>query len=311
MTKSRNKTIDLSESEKEKFEKQITELTDENLKYPKHDIVVNQDVLEAVKCIPSKTVDLLFLDPPYNMTKKYNETIFSEKSYEKYSDIFTTWINALMPLLKENASIYVCSEWKTSAVIFDILNKKTIIQNRIVWQRDKGRGSKTNWKNNSEDVWFCTVSNSYYFNVDAVKEYKQVIAPYRTSAGKAKDWVEDVNGVKYRLTHPSNIWTDLTVPFWSMSENTPHPTQKPEKMLAKILLASSKKGDVVLDPFLGSGTTAVVAKKLGRKFIGIEKDKKYSMIALKRLEMAEDSSRIQGYEEGMFLPRNVKNISDN
>ena len=109
---------------------------------------------------------------------------------------------------------------------------------------------------------------------------------------------------KFRLTAPSNIWTDISIPFWSMSENTPHPTQKPEKLIAKLILASSHEGDVVFDPFCGSGTTAVTAKKLRRHFIGIEREKEYVAYALKRLENAETDKSIQGYENGVFKYRN-------
>ena len=93
------------------------------------------------------------------------------------------------------------------------------------------------------------MSDDYTFNVDAVKLKKKVIAPYREN-GLPKDWKEEGKD-KYRLTYPSNIWTDITIPFWSMPENTPHPTQKPEKLLAKIILASSNEGDIVFDPFAG------------------------------------------------------------
>src|SRR5207244_1385233 len=101
------------------------------------------------------------------------------------------------------------------------------------------------------------VSNNYVFNVDKVKLKRRVLAPYTDASGNPKDWERSDRG-DYRLTHPSNLWTDLTVPFWSMPENTDHPTQKPEKLVAKLILASSNAGDFVLDPFLGSGTTSVV-----------------------------------------------------
>ena len=110
---------------------------------------------------------------------------------------------------------------------------------------------------------------------------RKVIAPYRTSDGEPKDWLEDENG-SFRITYPSNIWNDISVPFWSMKENTDHPTQKPEKLIAILILASSNKGDVVLDPFMGSGTSAVTAKKLGRKFVGIEIDKKVLSACFKK-----------------------------
>ena len=177
------------------------------------------------------------------------------------------------------------------------------VQNRITWEREKGRGAKTNWKNNTEDIWFCTVGDDYHFDVDSVKLKRRVIAPYRTNNGEPKDWEEGENG-NYRLTHPSNIWSDISVPFWSMPENTDHPTQKPEKLIAKLILASSRPHDLVFDPFLGSGTTAVVAKKLGRRFCGVELDRDYCCWALKRLKLAEVDRGIQGYSEGFFWERN-------
>ena len=89
-----------------------------------------------------------------------------------------------------------------------------------------------------------------------------------------------------------------------MPENTPHLTQKPEKLIAKLILASSNPGDLVFDPFVGSGTTAVTAKKLGRHYVGIEREKEYVALALKRLELAEENREIQGYENGIFRARN-------
>lgn len=109
----------------------------------------------------------------------------------------------------------------------------------------------------------------------------------------------------FRITFPSNLWTDISVPFWSMPENTDHPTQKPEKLIAKLLLASSKPGDVVLDPFLGSGTTSIVARKLGRHYIGIEAESDYCLLTERRLELAQIDNRIQGYADGVFWERNT------
>ncbi len=177
------------------------------------------------------------------------------------------------------------------------------LRNRISWEREKGRAASNNWKNCIEDIWYYTKSDEYTFNLDSVKIQRQVLAPYRDGKGTPKDWNEE-DGQKIRLTAPSNIWTDITIPFWSMPENTEHPTQKPEKLIAKLILASSNTGDMVFDPFLGSGTTAVVAKKLGRHFLGIERERKYVALALKRLELAENSKNIQGYEDGMFRCRN-------
>jgi site-specific DNA-methyltransferase (adenine-specific) len=191
----------------------------------------------------------------------------------------------------------------SSTAIHRIAAKYFKVRNRITWEREKGRGQSAGWKNCSEDIWFCTLSDSYVFNVDRVKLNRRVIAPYTHSSGEPKDWEREEGG-DFRLTYPSNIWTDITVPYWSMRENTEHPTQKPEKLLAKIILASSNEGDLVFDPFLGSGTTSVVAKKLGRRYVGIEIDEKYCCLAQKRLDMAEHDARIQGYENGVFWERN-------
>jgi len=188
-------------------------------------------------------------------------------------------------------------------VVYPLLAEHFSVRNRITWEREKGRGAKTNWKNASEDIWFCTVSDHYTFNVEAVKLKRRVIAPYRDRNGAPKDWQESQRG-RFRLTHPSNLWTDISVPFWSMPENTDHPTQKPEKLIAKLVLASSQPGDVVLDPFLGSGTTAVVAKKLDRHYIGIETNQDYCCLAEKRLALATGDRRIQGYTDGYFWERN-------
>jgi site-specific DNA-methyltransferase (adenine-specific) len=137
-----------------------------------------------------------------------------------------------------------------------------------------------------------------------VKVRRRVIAPYRNADGSPKDWVETSQG-NFRDTHPSNLMTDITIPFWSMPENTDHPTQKSEKLIAKLILASTNPGNLVLDPFLGSGTSSVVAHKLGRRYVGIEIVEDYALLAEKRLQLAEACRSIQGYADGVFWERNT------
>ncbi len=254
--------------------------------------------------IPRESVDLLVLDPPYNLRRDFGSSTFRPVSLQDYSSLFSKWLDRIMHCLKPDATIYVCADWKTSAAIFPILDSRFQIRNRISWEREKGRGSTVNWKSTSEDIWFCTRSENYRFYPERVRLRREVIAPYRNADGNPKDWIEGANG-SFRDTAPSNLWTDLTVPFWSMPENTEHPTQKPEKLIAKLVLASSDEGDVVLDPFLGSGTTAVVAKKLGRKFIGIEREAEYAAVSQKRVDMAKVGDAIQGYQDGVFWARNT------
>ena len=265
--------------------------------------IVNQDLEHALPFLPTGFIDLLILDPPYNLTKNYNGHLFRSREAENYVAWFRRVLSSLLPLLRPNASVYICSDWKTSNLIFPVLDKYLHVRNRITWEREKGRGAKANWKNNTEDIWFCTVSDDYCFNIDDIKLKRRVLAPYRSDDGKPKDWEESKNG-NYRLTHPSNLWSDITIPFWSMPENTDHPTQKPEKLIAKLVLASSNSGDFVFDPFLGSGTTAVVAHKLNRQFCGIEMNREYCCWAVKRLRQAEADRSIQGYADGVFWERN-------
>jgi site-specific DNA-methyltransferase (adenine-specific) len=262
-----------------------------------------QDLLEAVEFLPDQFVDLLVIDPPYNLTKSFNQTQFKKLSMADYTHWLGKWLAGLRRTLKSTASVYVCSEWRSSAAVCAIAQKHFMVRNRITWEREKGRGSLSNWKNCSEDIWFCTVSDSYTFNVDAVKLQRKVIAPYRDEERSPKDW-DITSAGNFRLTYPSNLWTDITVPFWSMPENTDHPTQKSEKLVAKIVLASSNPGDIVLDPFLGSGTTSVVAKKLGRKYLGIEVEEAFCCLAERRLDLAEQDPGIQGYRDGVFWERN-------
>lgn len=299
----RNRTIILSDNERRNYHHNILKMHSPVSLKEILNKVINQDIIEVLDYLPLNFVDLLFIDPPYNLTKMFNTSSFRHISINQYMDWMESWLIKLINLLKPTASIYICGDWRSSSAIHLLCEKYFIVRNRITFEREKGRGAKKDWKNNSEDIWFCTVSNDFNFNADAVKLKRKVIAPYREN-NRPKDWNEDENG-KFRLTYPSNIWTDITIPFWSMPENTPHPTQKPEKLLAKIILASSNEGDVVFDPFAGVGTAGVVAKKLKRNFVMVEIDEEYCLYAEKRLDMAKIDHTIQGYDDAVFRERNT------
>ncbi len=299
----RNKTLSLSPAETNLLLKNAVKLKNKANFEGVENRIIWQDAFKAIDLLPDKCVDLVVTDPPYNLTKNFGSSTFREMKNDEYLSWLDKWLKKLSRILKDDASLYICADWKTSIAVPYVAGKYFVLQNRISWEREKGRGAKNNWKNCLEDIWFFTKSKNYKFNLDKVKILRKVIAPYRNEEGSPKDWFSQGNE-KMRLTHPSNIWTDISVPFWSMSENTQHPTQKPEKLIAKLILASSDEGDVVFDPFVGSGTTAVVAKKLNRKFIAIEKEKEYVALTLKRLELAEENQQIQGFENGVFRPRN-------
>lgn len=297
----RNKTLSLTTADVKKYSPQIIPYK-EGMCLSAYNKIIQGDIFNAYRAIPDNSVDLLFLDPPYNLSKQFEKNHFSKKNTQKYTLWFKSWFELLLPKLKESATVYVCGDWYTSISIYSVLREYLHVRNRITWEREKGRGSKKNFKMSHEDIWYATKSNNFVFNVNSVKLKKRVIAPYKKD-GHPKDWFQE-DTEKFRLTYPSNFWNDISVPFWSMAENTDHPTQKPEKLLAKLILASSNSGQLVWDPFLGSGTTAVVAQKLGREYIGIELSRQYILWSLKRLDMARKTPQIQGYEQGVFWERN-------
>ena len=302
----RNKTIFLSDEEIEHYSSRSITLTGKTKIEDILDKTIYQDTFDALPNLPANFADLVIVDPPYNLTKKFGTKEFKSMDWNEYKKWMDKWLAEVFISLKPNGTLYICSDWNTSIAIPEIAGKYFLLKNRITWEREKGRSAGNNWKNCIEDIWFFTKSPEYTFNLDDVKLKRPVLAPYKDDEGKPKDWQEDSedDGKKYRLTAPSNLWTDISIPFWSMAENTPHPTQKPEKLIAKLILASSNVGDVVFDPFLGSGTTSVTAFKLDRHFVGIEREKEYVAITEKRLEMATENKTIQGYENGVFKLRN-------
>lgn len=297
-----NRTLAIETYEREGLLSRLT--TKEELPHSSYqDVVINADLLDVIDTIPSEIADLIIIDPPYNLTKDYNGMSFSARSEKEYETYLRTWFHKVCEKLKPNGSMYLCGDWKCTSSLQRVMEEELTVLNRITWQREKGRGAKSNWKNAMEDVWFGVKNpKDYYFNVNAVKLKRRVIAPYKVD-GKPKDWEETEDG-NFRITYPSNFWDDISIPFWSMPENTDHPTQKPEKLYAKLVLASSKPGDVIFDPFMGSGTAPVVAKKLGRHYIGVEINEEYCLWAAKRLLLAESDTIIQGYSQGVFWERN-------
>lgn len=257
----------------------------------------------AFSMLEPQSVDLVVADPPYNMAKTFGTRKARSMSELEYGDWLRSWLAPLRPVMREGASLYFCTEWRSSGTAQAVLSEFFTVRNRITWEREKGRAALDNWKNCSEDIWYCTLGENFYFDPVSVRLRRRVLAPYKNAEGQPKDWTEGADS-KYRDTAPSNLWTDLSVPFWSMPENTEHPTQKPEKLVAKLLLASSKPGDLVLDPFAGSGTTLAVARKLSRRALGVEREEAYALLAARRLELAAEDARIQGYDDGVFWERN-------
>lgn len=301
----RNRTLTVSEEEIPALEKCILGADDIKGRMA-DDVVINADLMDCIDGIPNEYFDLIIIDPPYNLDKDFHGKKFAKMQPEAYEDYLRSWFYKVCDKLVPNGTLYMCGDWKCSSSMQRVIEERLTIVNRITWQREKGRGAKTNWKNAMEDIWFAVKNpKDYYFDVESVKMKRKVIAPYRVD-GNPKDW-EATEAGNFRITYPSNFWDDISIPFWSMPENTDHPTQKPEKLYAKLVLASSKPGDRVFDPFLGSGTAAVVARKLGRKYCGVEVNREYCRWAVKRLRNALEDSTIQGYADGVFWERNSLN----
>lgn len=299
----RNKTVTVSESEIEALRRYITDAADVAPGFDFCDKMINGDLLGVIDSIPDGIADLIIIDPPYNLSKNFGDIKFRVSSAAAYEEYLRSWFPKVCDKLSPTGTLYMCGDWKCTSSLQKVIEEHLVVMNRITWQREKGRGAKCNWKNAMEDIWFAVKNpDDYYFDVEAVKVRRRVIAPYKVD-GVPKDWEETGRG-KFRLTCPSNFWDDISVPFWSMPENTDHPTQKPEKLIAKLVLASSREGSIVFDPFMGSGTTCVVAKKLGRRYLGVDINSEYCLWAAKRMQNAASDASIQGYSDGVFWERN-------
>ncbi|WP_314714682.1 site-specific DNA-methyltransferase [Segatella salivae] len=301
----RNRTLTIAENEITTLEKVIINANDLKKSFADNS-VINADLFDCLDAIPNDYFHLIIIDPPYNLAKDFHGNKFSKLNTTSYEAYLRTWFGKVCDKLAPNGTLYMCGDWQCSLSMQKVISERLTILNRITWQREKGRGAKANWKNAMEDIWFAVKNpKDYYFDVEAVKMKRKVIAPYKVD-GKPKDWEQTESG-NFRITYPSNFWDDISIPFWSMPENTDHPTQKPEKLYAKLILASTKPGDKIFDPFLGSGTSAVVAYKLNRNYVGIELNRDYCLWAAKRLMNATKNKVIQGYSDNVFWERNALN----
>ena len=251
--------------------------------------IYHADCLEFLEQVQDRTVNLAVIDPPYNMRKADWDTFASEKTF---FDFTFRWIDALIPKLKSNGSLYIFNTPYHSAYILNYLVKKGLtFQNWITWdKRDGMGGAKQRYSNGQETILFFTNGGNHIFNYDDIR------LPYestdRIEHAKTKGILKD--GKRW-FPNPGG---KLCGEVWHITSERhknkingkipkmPPLTPKPVEMIERIVKASSKKGDLVLDCFVGSGTTAVVAKKLGRNFLCCDSDKSYVKLAQKNLNYA-------------------------
>jgi site-specific DNA-methyltransferase (adenine-specific) len=240
--------------------------------------IFNEDVIQGISKIPDGSLDLIVADPPYCLGKDYGND--SDKlDPEKYLEWSKQWIDAAIPKLKPTGSLYIFLTWRFSPEIFCYLKKKLIMLNEIIWDRrvPSMGGSTRRFSSVHDTIGFFAKSKDHYFDIDSIR------IPYDEETKKArsrsifvgKKWLE----IGY---NPKDVWS---IPRLHAihAEREDHPTQKPLEIIKRMIKASCPVNGTVLDPFMGSGTTAVAAHRLKRNFIGFEINPDYCEVIRQRL----------------------------
>jgi len=245
------------------------------------DKVILGDAIEALSTIPNESVDLIFADPPYNIGKNFNGLKDKWESDEEYLKWCYQWLDLCVKKLKPNGSFYVMTSTQAMPYFDIFLRNKLAILSRIIWYYDSsGVQAKNYYGSMYEPILFCVKDkDDYIFNA------QDILVEAKTGAKrKLVDYRKAIPTVYNSEKVPGNVWEMPRVRY-RMDEYENHPTQKPIALLERVILASSNKGDLVLDPFSGTFTTSFVAKRLGRKSIGIEINEDYVKIGLRRLQI--------------------------
>lgn len=243
------------------------------------DRVFNQDALEGMLSLPDETIDLIIADPPYNLGKDYGNDS-DKKESNKFLSWTEEWLNIAIKKLKPNGSLYIFTTWRYSPEIFVFLKSKLIMLNEIIWDRKVPSmgGSTRRYSSVHDTIGFFAKSKDHYFDLDAIR------IPYDEETKKArsrsifvgKKWLE----VGY---NPKDLWSVSRL-HRIHAEREDHPTQKPLEVVERMVKASCPENGIVLDPFAGTGTTAVACSLNNRRFITYELNPDYYEIILKRIE---------------------------
>jgi len=240
----------------------------------------NADTFSILEQIPNDSVDLIICDPPYGIKYGSWDCFESQGHFLHFSE---KWISECFRTLKPTGTMWSFMGYDNIIEFVPILREygNVHLENWVVWARQKGRGSSKHLKSQREDIFHVTKSDNFTWN--NLKVLREVICPYMKD-GKPRGWFMDENGKRVRWTGLGNVWM-YTSPFWKSKEDRQiHPAQKPSMLIERLILLSSNKGDIVLDPFSGSGVTAVVCEKLKRKYICVERDEKHYNNSVERLE---------------------------
>ena len=238
----------------------------------------NENALSGLDRVADASVDLVIADPPYGLGKDYGNDSDRLDAHE-YLAWSRRWIDAVLPKLKPVGSLYVFLTWQHSPEVFSYFKTRLAMVNEIIWDRrvPSMGGSTRKFSSVHDNIGYFVKSRDYYFNVDAVR------IPYDAETKKArsrsifvgKKWLE----VGY---NPKDVWSVSRL-HRQHAEREDHPTQKPLEIVERMVLASCPEGGLVLDPFMGSGTSAVAAARNGRNFVGFELNPEYFKIVEKRV----------------------------
>ena len=252
------------------------------------------DAIEEMANLPASSVDLLIADPPYNLGKDYGNNI-DDKAWHEYEDFTRQWLTEAMRVLRPTGSLYVFMGVRFIAKLYVFLEEefKLNFNGWITWHYTQGMGRKTGFSPRHEDLLYFTKSKQFTFNLDEVRVPQKYFRERNNMAG----------------ANPGDVWQFSHVHYCS-AERQPHPTQKPEALLQRVIASSSNEGDVVLDPFIGSGTTCRVAQVLGRKWLGIEINPEYVEMSQRRL--ADSFTQFDSIDLRMErVPKDLPKIATN
>lgn len=257
----------------------------EKLLSNENSMVILGNSLEILKDIKSKSVDLIFADPPYNIGKNFGNNDDIWENVDSYVDWCKVWIDECFRILKDTGTMYFMSATQHMPYLDIYVSQRYNVLSRIVWAYDSsGVQSKRVFGSLYEPILMVNKSKSspYTFNSEDI-----LIEAKTGATRKLIDYRKDPPQPYNNKKIPGNVWNYSRVRF-RMSEYENHPTQKPEALLERIILASSNPGDIVLDPFSGSFTTSAVAVRLGRKAVGIDLNEEYFRVGIRRTNIADE-----------------------
>jgi len=258
--------------------------------------ITQGDSIEIMKQIRENEIDMTFADPPYNLQKSY-EYYADDKEVREYLDWCKQWLHEMVRITKPTGSIFVINipKWLTHYACY--LNEMAHFKHWISWNAMGVPLGKTLLPNHYGILWYVKSQNFKFYDIRSPHPRCRVCNELLADYGGKKDLIHPYG------TLVSDVWTDVHR-IRHNKRRDEHPCQLPEHLLERLILMSTDEGDMVLDPFVGTGTTAIAAKRLGRRYIGIDIDPKYVEISRKKLENVSPTM-INGCYVSVFLDRIV------